>query len=137
MFINYETQVILLLYLDDLVLTAPTTHQINWIRNKLHNKFEMTDVGELRTFLGLQIERDRRNGILHLSQTQYIQKILANHGMESCNPTSTPANPHIELENSDLAFEAPPGEEKEIPVGGGIINVCHAWHKTRHRICGI
>ena len=113
LFINYESEVILLLYVDDLVLAAPTTHQINWIRNKLHNEFEMTHLGELRTFLGLQIERDRWNRILHLSQTHYIQKILANHGMESCNPTSTPADSHIRLEKSDPAFEATQGEKKK------------------------
>ena len=47
LFVNYEQQVILLLYVDDLVLAAPTIQQINWIRIKLHTELEMTDLGEL------------------------------------------------------------------------------------------
>ena len=66
LFINYERQVILLLYVDDLVLAAPTTHQISRIRTNLHHEFEMTDLGQLKTFLGLEIQRDRPRRILHL-----------------------------------------------------------------------
>ena len=112
LFINYEQQVILLLYVDDLVLTAPTTEKIDWIRFKLHKEFEMTDLGELSTFLGLEIYRDRQHRRLHLSQTKYICKILENHGMTRCNPTTTPADPHIRLQKSQQNFEANQSEKK-------------------------
>jgi len=106
LFINYEKQVILLLYVDDLLLAAPTKELIGWIRNKLHDEFEMTDLGPLRNFLGLEIERNRGERTLHLSQSQYIQKILRIHGLERCNPSPTPADPHIRLERPSPEFEA-------------------------------
>jgi len=106
LFINYKQQVILLLDVDNLVLAAPTIQQINWIRIKLHKEFEMTDLGELRTFLGLEILRNRTLRTLHLSQTKYIEKILATHHMQACNPATTPADPHIRLEKSSQDFEA-------------------------------
>ena len=113
LFINYERQVILLLYVDDLVLAAPTTDQIDWIRTKLHKEFDMTDLGELKTFLGLEIEQDRSRRTLHLSQAKYIQKILEHHNLQACNPVNTPADPHIRLERSQPDFEATPTEKRK------------------------
>ena len=113
LFINYERQVILLLYVDDLVLAAPTSSQIDWIRFKLHQEFEMTDLGELKNFLGLEINRYRPQRILHLSQTKYIRKILANHGMTGCVPSTTPADPHVRLEKSQQDFEASEMDKKK------------------------
>ena len=104
LYINYDKQVILLLYVDDLVITAPTQNIISWIRRKLHDEFQMTDLGPLRTFLGLEIQRNRETRTLHLSQTKYIQKILQLHRMELCNPASTPADPHVRLVKSQPEF---------------------------------
>jgi len=66
LFINYEKQVIQLLYVDDLLVAAPRKELINWIRRKLHDEFEMTDMGPLTTFLGLEIQRKRSERSLHL-----------------------------------------------------------------------
>jgi len=60
LFIHYEKQVILLLYVDDLVVAAPTRELIDWIREKLHEEFEMTDLGPMRNFVGLEITRKPR-----------------------------------------------------------------------------
>jgi len=106
LFINYKKQVIPLLYVDDLLLAAPTKELIGWIRNKLHNEFELTDLGPLRNLLGLEIERNRGERTLHLSQSQYVQKILCIHRLERCNPSPTPADPHIRLERPSPEFEA-------------------------------
>lgn len=95
LFINYKRQVILLLYVDDFVLAAPTSHQISWIHTNLHHEFKMTDLGQLKTVLGLEIQRDRPRRILHLSQIKYVSKIPATHGMAASNPTTTPADPHV------------------------------------------
>jgi len=46
LFISHEHQVILLLYVDDIVLAAPTTNPINWIRLQLPKEFDMTDLGD-------------------------------------------------------------------------------------------
>ena len=94
------------------MLAAPTGEPIDWIRIKLHEKFIMMDIGELRTFLGLEIERNRTHSTLLLSQSRYIQKILGNSGMQACNPASTPPDPHIRLEPSSTEFAATSEENK-------------------------
>ena len=106
LFINYDKQVILLLYVDHLVLAAKTKATINWIQLKLHEEFEMTNLGPLCTFLGLEIQRNRTNQTLFLPQVKYINKILENMGMQDCNPTATPTDPHIRLKKSSFTFQA-------------------------------
>jgi len=110
LFINYEKPVILLLYVDDLVLAAPSKELVNWIRLKLCGEFSMTDLGKLRNFLGLEIKGNRSRRTLLLSQERYVQRILAAHGMLDCIPSSTPADPHIRLEKSKVDFQATEAE---------------------------
>lgn len=99
--------------MDDLVLAAPTTDKIDWIRTKLNQEFDMTDLGEFKTFLGLEIVRDRTRRALHLLQAKYIQKILGENHMQACNPANTPADPHIRLERSQPDFEATLTEKRK------------------------
>jgi len=98
--------VILLLYVDDVVVAAPTQNIIGWIRSKLHAKFQMTDPGPLHMFLRLEIHSNQTKRTLHLSQTNYVKKILSTYKMELCNPAMTPADPHVKLESSKPEFEA-------------------------------
>jgi hypothetical protein len=48
----------------------------------MQNEFEMSLLGELSFFLGLQI-RQRNQGIF-ISQTKYIREMLKRFGMEDC-----------------------------------------------------
>ena len=110
LYINYTKQVILLLYVDDLVLAVSTKDTIDWIRLKLHQEFDMTDLGPLTTFLGREIQRNQTSRTLFLSQIKYVNKMLQTIGMQNCNPAVTPADPHIKLEQSGTGFEADPAD---------------------------
>ena len=72
-------------------------YDIVWIQDLLHREFEMTDLGPLTSFLGMEIRRDRRLPRLHLSQQRYIETILNRHGMADSTPMATPADPHVRL----------------------------------------
>ncbi|KAL1360494.1 hypothetical protein AAHE18_04G180600 [Arachis hypogaea] len=50
----------------------------------------MKDFGDISFVLGIEILRDRSQGILRLSQKNYIEKILSRYGMENCRPMDTP-----------------------------------------------
>ena len=104
-FINYNKKVSLLLYVDNLVVAAPTQNIIGWIRSKLHAEFKMTDLGPQHNFLGLEVQRNRTKRTLYLSQSNYGKEILATYKMELCNPAMTPADPHVHLESSKPEFE--------------------------------
>jgi len=57
----------------------------------------MNDLGPLRSFLALEIHRNRPLRRLHLLETKYISKFLAEHGMLSCNPSHMSADIHMHL----------------------------------------
>jgi len=80
--------VYLLLYVDDIVLTASSSVLLRRTIQALQQEFSMKDLGELHHFLGMHVQRCP-NG-LFLSQRQYILEILARAGMEDCKPCSTP-----------------------------------------------
>jgi len=57
----------------------------------------MTDLGELETFLGLQIKRDRSKGLITVGQQNYIDRILHRHGMQDARLSLTPLALNLRL----------------------------------------
>jgi hypothetical protein len=47
--------IILVIYVDDLILTGSDPKLINNVKSSLKNKFDMTDLGYLHYFVGLQV----------------------------------------------------------------------------------
>ncbi|XP_071709347.1 uncharacterized mitochondrial protein AtMg00810-like [Rutidosis leptorrhynchoides] len=78
----------LLLYVDDIVLTASSTSLLQRIIQSLHKEFAMTDLGLLHYFLG--ISASRTDSGMFLSQRQYAIEILERAGMSSCQSCRTP-----------------------------------------------
>jgi hypothetical protein len=85
----------LLLYVDDIILTASTQTFLDHIISLLRAEFSMTDLGVLSHFLGIAVHRDP-SGLL-LSQRQYILDLLARAGMMDCQPSCTPADTTVKL----------------------------------------
>jgi len=85
----------LLLYIDDIVLTASSTSFLQQIILALHREFSMTDMGPLHHFLGATVER--QDDSLFLSQRQYMLDILDRAGIRDCKPCSTPEDTHSKL----------------------------------------
>jgi hypothetical protein len=65
----------------------------------MHNEFEMSLLGELSFFLGLQI-RQSNQGIF-ISQTKYIREMLKRFGMEDCKSVITPMQTGCKLRKDD------------------------------------
>ena len=61
-----EANVILLLFVDDILIFAPNKRLANSIKLKLSEKYRMTDLRHARQFLGIQIERDRQKRTLRI-----------------------------------------------------------------------
>ncbi|GJY47736.1 ribonuclease H-like domain-containing protein [Tanacetum coccineum] len=80
----------LLLYVDDIVLTASSEGLLQRIIGSLHQEFAMTDLGPLNYFLGIFVMRDSSS--LFLSQKKYAIEILEKAHMVSCNPSRTPVD---------------------------------------------
>ncbi|KAA0025466.1 Retrovirus-related Pol polyprotein from transposon TNT 1-94 [Cucumis melo var. makuwa] len=87
--------VLLLLYVDDMIITGNDPHAISDLQHYLGQHFEMKDLGSLNYFLGLEVSR-RSDGYL-LSQAKYASGFLARSGITDSNAASTPLDPNVHL----------------------------------------
>nr|GEU64127.1 ribonuclease H-like domain-containing protein [Tanacetum cinerariifolium] len=85
----------LLLYVDDIVLSAFSEGLLQRIIGSLHQEFAMTDLGPLNYFLGISITRDSLG--LFFSQKKYAIEILEKAYTISCNPSRTPVDTESKL----------------------------------------
>ena len=69
---------ILLLYINDILLFSESPKRVPELKKPLHAEYKMTDLGPIRRFLGLEIERDRDNRILQQAIGFEDSMILAN-----------------------------------------------------------
>jgi hypothetical protein len=82
--------VYLLLYVDDIVLTASSSSLLQRIISALQHEFSLKDLGPLHHFLGMQVQHTSSG--LFLSQRQYMLEVLARAGMTDCKSCSTPVD---------------------------------------------
>jgi hypothetical protein len=93
-----DDTVYLLLYVDDIVLTASTADLLRRTIVALQREFAMKDLG-LHHFLGITIERRPQGLFLH--QCQYAIDILERAGMSECESCSTPVHTQEKLSKDD------------------------------------
>jgi hypothetical protein len=89
----------LLLYVDDIILTANTTTLLHSIISSLNGEFSMSDLGDIHHFLGVNVHRTTDG--LFLSQQQYALEILDRAKMLNCNPISAPIDTRSKLSSTD------------------------------------
>ena len=82
--IIFSTQV----YVDDIVFGATIDARAIEFSEEMKKEFEMSMVGELTLFLGLQVKQ-RKEGIF-ISQEKYTRNIVKNFGLDSKKHASTP-----------------------------------------------
>ncbi|GKA82691.1 ribonuclease H-like domain-containing protein [Tanacetum coccineum] len=85
----------LLLYVDDIFLTASSEILLQQIIRSLHQEFAMTDLGSLHYILGKSVTRDSSG--LFLSQKKYVVEILDRAHMVNCNLSRTPIDTESKL----------------------------------------
>jgi hypothetical protein len=60
--------------------------------NKLKNKYELTDNGDVHHMLGMRITRDRVNKKLYIDQQQYVNDKLKSFKMDKCKESNVPGS---------------------------------------------
>ena len=94
---NDGNYIILLLYVDDMLVSSSNMQEINVLKRKLANSFAMKDLGSAKQILGMRITRDRKNRKLTLSKSEYIEKVLKRFNMQNAKPVSIPLPSHFKL----------------------------------------
>ncbi|KAI3791603.1 hypothetical protein L2E82_05458 [Cichorium intybus] len=94
------SKIYLLLYVDDMLIAAKDMKEIQKLKDQLKADFEMKDLGATKKILGMEIVRDRKSRILHLSQKGYIEKVLRRFNMHKAKPVNTPFAAHFKLSSA-------------------------------------
>ncbi|SRR6266404_3638518 len=81
---------IIILYVDDITLLGTLLENVKRIKDALAAHYEMSDMGEIQSYLGVQIVRNRADKCLKIDQTGYISEVLERFGMVDANPHNTP-----------------------------------------------
>ncbi|CAI7924826.1 unnamed protein product [Closterium sp. NIES-54] len=80
----------ILVYVDDLVFATADTAGLAHVKSELQKRHKCTDLGELRSYLGLQITRDRARRTITLTQSHMVQQVLQRFSFTYSSPQATP-----------------------------------------------
>jgi hypothetical protein len=92
-----DSLMILVLYVDDILITGSFDSTIVVVKDILHDRFSMKDMGPLHFFLGLEISQDALG--IKLSQAKYVRDLLDRFHMIDCKSAPTPFLFGIKLED--------------------------------------
>jgi hypothetical protein len=79
---------VLQIYVDDIIFGSTNQEFCKYLGNMMANEFEMSMIGKLSYFLGLQIKQ-MKNGIFVI-QGKYIKDMLKKFGINDTKAISTP-----------------------------------------------
>ncbi|CAI5960493.1 unnamed protein product [Closterium sp. NIES-64] len=109
----------ILVYVDDLVFATADTAGLSHVKSELQKRHTCTDLGELRSYLGLQITRDRAQRTITLTQSHMVQQVLQRFDFTYSSPQATPLSTRHSLSAlpSDESVESSGPCEAEIYAG--------------------
>ncbi|CAI7924793.1 unnamed protein product [Closterium sp. NIES-54] len=124
-------------YVNNLVFATTDTEALALVKAGLQERHTCTDLGELRSYLGLQITWDRARRTITLTQSHMVQHVLQRFGFQFSSRQPTPLS-------TSHSFLAPPSDKSVEPSGlypelvGCLISNCeakiYAWAMAAHEL---
>lgn len=99
-FIKYNPLTILVCHVDDIIATGISIDYINNLVKNIQKDIKIQLLGDISTFLGINIEVDYTTKIITLGQNNYIDKILTKYNKNNLIPSSTPIDIGVKLEKN-------------------------------------
>ena len=93
------------IYVDDIIFGYTDQRYSDEFAYMMSEEYQMSMMGELKFFLGLQI-RQQRNGIF-ISQEKYLKDVLRKFGMQDCKGVKIPmpTNGHLCTDENGIDFD--------------------------------
>ncbi|CAI7902169.1 unnamed protein product [Closterium sp. NIES-54] len=113
LFLRTDTSVApfyVLVYVDDLVFATADSEALTLVKSGLQKRHTCTDLGELCSYLALQIPQDRALRTITLTQSHMVHQLLQRFGFQFSSPQPTPLS-------TDHSLSAPPSDESVEPSG--------------------
>ena len=102
MSIYIRDQIILAVYVDDILVAGPSIHSCNAVITELSHQIEVVNKGEVKSFLGLKVVRNHQMHSISISQPGYIDRLLAKFNMTNAKSASMPFEPGTKLRMATL-----------------------------------
>lgn len=81
----------MIVYVDDILIATNDKEKLDEVKAQLRKEFETSDLGEVKKFLGMEIERDRKNQIIIIHQRKMITSVLKKFDVyQTMRTSSTP-----------------------------------------------
>ena len=90
---------LLAVYVDDLFVTGTSVSVIEEFKREMSSKFEMSDLGKLSYYLGIEVQQ--HEGGITLNQRRYALRILEEAGMKDCNLCHTPMEAGFKMSKAE------------------------------------
>jgi hypothetical protein len=97
---------------DDMLITGDNSEHIFYVKQHLSKEFQMSDLGPLSYFLGIEVQQTQKG--FYLSQSKYIQDLLDHSGITDARIVATPMDIHLKLHPKDGAPLADPTRYRHI-----------------------
>ncbi|KAK9911087.1 hypothetical protein M0R45_035010 [Rubus argutus] len=102
--IGSTSKLVVLIYVDDLIVTGDNVEEINILKQSLQRKFAIKDLGPLKYFLGIEMATSHKG--LFLNQRKYVLDLLKDANMWDCKPATSPLDSKFHLDvSSDPLLE--------------------------------
>ncbi|KAJ8468724.1 hypothetical protein ONZ45_g17140 [Pleurotus djamor] len=113
-------------HVDDMGVLASSPEVMAVAKREIATKFEISDLGELKQIVGLEVSRDRAKGTMKLSQSRYIECIVERFGMMNSHAVRMPMDPNVRL------LKTPEDVRYDLPLYSSIVgSVMYAALGTR------
>ncbi|GJV18056.1 retrovirus-related pol polyprotein from transposon TNT 1-94 [Tanacetum coccineum] len=90
------------IYVDDIIFASTDPKACDIFSNKMSSKFQMSMMGQMSFFLGLQVSQNPRG--IFINQSKFALEILKKFGMDSCDPVDTPMVDRLKLDEDPLGI---------------------------------
>ena len=101
--IEDKNMIIIVVYVDDIIFGSNLQILSVDFSSEMKKEFEMSMLGELTFFLGLQVHQTNEG--IFISQTKYIKDMLKKFKMEDSKPVGTPMVTSCKLSKDDESLE--------------------------------
>ncbi|GJR79566.1 putative ribonuclease H-like domain-containing protein [Tanacetum coccineum] len=113
---RYKGDILLVqVYVDDIIFGTTKKELCNSFEKLMHEKFQMSSIGELTFFLGLQVQQ-KKDGIF-ISQYKYVVEILQKFGFREVKTAST------RMETQKPLLKDEDGEEVDVHMYRSMIGL--------------
>jgi len=103
--IKFDERLMVLIYVDDLIVTGNNHAAITSLKNNFHQQFSTKDLGVLKYFLGIEMTTSHK--WLFFNQRKYVLDLFCEVDMLECKPTKTPLDNKLQLTLDEESFDQP------------------------------